>query len=485
MNILFATSEAYPLIKTGGLADVSGSLPRAMLQLEQDIRIILPAYQSILDKLKTPEIIGQCHHYGYDIRLLKTILPDSKVIVYLVDCPAMFARPGNPYLNAIGEEWQDNALRFALFNQVIVDVALNRLAFDWPVDLVHCNDWQSGLTPALLDQFKKRPATVFTIHNLAYQGIYPKQSYFDLGLPDVLWNFQGLEFHDLFSFIKGGLNFADCINAVSPQYAKEIQTAHFGYGLQDLLQFRSDRLSGILNGIDTDEWNPGTDDYLVAKYNSQSLEKKRVNKADIQQKFGLSHDVSMPIFGLISRLVEQKGIDLILQALPELVKLPLQMVFLGSGQKYYELQLLKWSESYPDKIAVKIGYDEILSHQIEAGCDFFLMPSLFEPCGLNQFYSLRYGTIPVVTRVGGLADSVTDYTYPPEGSTANGFLMQEISSEELYSTIQRALAIYQQADQWKQLQLNAMSIDHSWKSSAMQYLELYKQAISYRDDAIA
>jgi len=484
MNILFATSEVYPLIKTGGLADVSGSLPRALLRLKQDVRIILPAYQALMDKLKKAKTIAQCQHYGYEIRLLQTTLPGSRVKVYLVDCPQLFDRAGNPYLNASGEEWQDNALRFALFNQVVVDVALNRLALDWPVDLVHCNDWQSGLTPALLEHFEQRPATVFTIHNLAYQGLYVKKTFFDLGLPDHLWDFQGLEFHDLFSFIKGGLNFADCINTVSPQYAKEIQTEQFGYGLQDLLSHRSDRLSGILNGIDNNVWNPATDSYLVENYNRRKLDNKSINKTDLQKQFGLPLNKTVPLFGLISRLVEQKGIDLILQAMPQLIQQPLQMVFLGSGQEEYEQQLLEWSQAYPDRIALTIGYDEALSHQIEAGSDFFLMPSLFEPCGLNQLYSLRYGTIPVVTNVGGLADSVTDYR-AEENSKASGFVLPDRTGQSLLITVKRALALYDQPRQWRELQLHAMSLDHSWESSAGYYLELYHQALGYRSDITA
>jgi len=480
MNILFATSEVYPLIKTGGLADVSGSLPRALLQLKQDVRVILPAYQSVIEKISSPKKVAECRHYGYDIELFQTLLPGTRVKVLLVSCPSLFDRPGNPYLNAIGEEWQDNPLRFALFNQVIVDVALNRLAFDWPVDLVHCNDWQTGLTPALLEQFEQRPATIFTIHNLAYQGLYAKQVFFDLGLPSQLWTMHGLEFHDLFSFIKGGLTFADKINTVSPSYAEEIQTEEYGYGLEDLLHFRSGHLSGILNGIDTDVWNPGTDPYLHAHFNRRSLDKKRQNKLHLQQQLSLPLADNIAVAGLISRLVEQKGIDLILDAMPELIKQPLQLVFLGSGQQHYEQQLMEWAHAYPDKIAVYIGYDEALSHQIEAGCDLFLMPSLFEPCGLNQFYSLRYGTIPVVTAVGGLADSVNDYHAQDSTQPASGFVLPERTSASLFETLERALQVFRQPRDWQQLQLNAMSLDHSWKNSAAQYLQLYQQTLKER-----
>lgn len=482
MNILFVTSEAYPLIKTGGLADVSGSLPRALGQMKQDVRLIMPAYQSVMKQLGTAKVISQTQHYGYDVKILKTTLPGTRIKTLLVDCPAAFDRPGNPYLNSAGNEWSDNALRFAIFNQAVVDVALNRLEFDWQVNVVHCNDWQTGLTPALLSLFKERPATVFTIHNLAYQGLYPKQIFFDLGLPHELWTHHGVEFHDLFSFIKGGLSFADCINTVSPQYAREIQTKQFGYGLQDLLIHRSDRLSGILNGIDNTVWNPGTDANIIRKYNSRSLKNKVDNKVALQKQLALKVDKTKPLVGLISRLVEQKGLDLILKCMPTLMKLPLQMVFLGSGDAKYEKALLRLAKKYPKSVAVKITYDEKLSHQIEAASDMFLMPSKFEPCGLNQLYSLRYATIPIVTAVGGLADSVTDASQQNiSDKSATGFVLKQQTIKGLVATVQRALDVYQRPDDWRRLQLNAMSQDHSWKMSADRYLQLYQQAVAFNE----
>jgi starch synthase len=478
MNCLFATSEAYPLLKTGGLADVAGSLPRAMLQLEQDMRVIMPAYQSVMQQLKDYRVVATTHHYGFDIRVLETRLPGSRVKVLLVDCAAMFDRPGNPYLDGQNEPWPDNALRFALFCQVVVDVALNRLAFAWPVDIVHCNDWQCGLVPALLDQFDVRPATLFTIHNLSYQGLFDQQTFIDLGLPGSLWTMYGVEYHGYFSFIKGGLSFADCINTVSPQYALEIQTDALGYGLQDLLIHRADRLSGILNGIDTQVWNPGTDEFLVQKYNRRSLASKLENKLALQQQLSLPTHKNIAMIGMISRLVEQKGLDIILQSLPQLTGLPVQWVFLGTGMEQYEKALIDLSKEYPDSVAVFIGYDEKLSHQIEAACDMYLMPSIFEPCGLNQLYSLRYGTIPLVTEVGGLADSVSDYA--TGDSTATGFVMQEATASALMSTVKRAMDIYQQPEKWQRLQQTAMQQDHSWKNSASEYLDLYERALSFK-----
>jgi starch synthase len=478
VNILFVSSEVFPLVKTGGLADVSASLPLELAKQGQDVRIMLPAYQSVLAQLENPQVIAHYRHYGNDIRLLQTNLPGSDVMVMLVDCPAAFDRPGNPYVDEHGHEWADNAFRFALFCQTVVDVALNRSGIDWPIDVVHCNDWQTALVPALLSKSARRPASVFTIHNMAYQGLFPKQTFFDLGLPRGLFTPDGVEFHDLFSFIKGGLNFSEVISTVSPQYALEIQSEQFGYGLHSLLQYRNDRLRGILNGIDTEVWNPETDSTLAQTYNQNSLEQKLKNKVALLKEFGMSAIENAPLIGFIGRLVEQKGVDLILQAMPELVQLPLQMVFLGTGLIDYERALSEWAKEYPDRVAVWMGYDEGLSHRIEAGSDAFLMPSLFEPCGLNQLYSLRYGTLPIVTPVGGLADSVIDFGKQP--AEANGFMLADRDSASLVSSIELMLEVYRQPSQWRQLQRRAMSEDHSWSNSASEYLTLYQTALQYR-----
>ena len=479
MNVLFVSSEAYPLIKTGGLADVSASLPRALLQMKQEVRLLLPAYQSLLEQVKNPRLIAQTYHYGQEIRVLETTLPGTRVKTWLVDCPLAFDRPGNPYVDQTGAPWPDNAFRFALFAQVAVDIALNRIGLNWPVDIVHCNDWQAGLVPALLSLHDQRPASVFTIHNLAYQGLFDKQVFFDLGLPGEFWTMHGVEFHDMFSFIKGGLSYADAISTVSPKYAKEIQTATYGYGLEHLLKFRADRLVGILNGIDTQVWNPGTDSYLVQRYNARTLTDKVNNKSALQQQLGLEVDTEIPMLGLISRLVEQKGLDMILQAIPTLIKVPLQLVFLGSGEPKYEQGLTELAQQYPKSIAAIIGYNEQLSHRIEAASDMYLMPSLFEPCGLNQLYSLRYGTIPIVTPVGGLYDSVVDHAAATPQAPANGFVMEDDSAEALIKTIRRAVTVYQHKSDWLALQRNGMKEDHAWTQSAREYIDLYESASTW------
>ncbi|MGZ8153171.1 MAG: glycogen synthase, partial [Methylovulum sp.] len=349
-KILFVTSEAHPLIKTGGLADVSGSLPKALAEQGEDVRIILPNYQAI----KTAEAIyykSTVRVNNVDVNILETRLPGTEVIVWLVDYPEFFGLPGNPYVDQNGEAWENNAERFALLCRVAVEVAMDRAYLDWSPEIVHCNDWQSGLVPALLSLESHRPATVFTIHNMAYQGLFPKATVATLKLPEQLWSLGGIEFNDLLSFLKGGLAYCDRITTVSPTYAQEIQTVEFGYGLEGLLSYRKDTLSGIINGIDTDQWNPQTDPAISEHFDASSLSKKLLNKAALQEKFSLPVNSKIPVFALISRLVEQKGIDLILECLAEVLTLPVQFVLLGSGDKDFEQQLAEFAKTYPDKMA--------------------------------------------------------------------------------------------------------------------------------------
>ena len=473
-KILYISSEAYPLIKTGGLADVAGSLPPTLLKNNQNVRLLIPAYPDVKKKLVKKKIIATTSYYNLPTSIIESRLPGTNVVVWAVDCPSAFERPGGPYTNQHGEPWDDNALRFAIFCRVAVDIAIDKLKIDWQPDLVHCNDWQSGLIPALLSLYKNRPATVFTIHNLAYQGVFDYQTFVDLQLPDELWSMDGLEFYNQLSFIKGGLVFADKITTVSPQYAKEILQPEFGYGLNELLQYRKNDLSGILNGIDGKFWNPGTDKFLTQKYNKRSLNKKSDNKISLQKELDLTIDKSIPMIGMISRLVEQKGLEIILESLTHLSQLPCQLVFLGTGEIHYESQLKQWAQKHPDKINVVIGYNESLAHQIEASSDIYLMPSTFEPCGLNQLYSLAYGTIPIVNHVGGLADTVVNSTQKNiKNGTANGFVLKQYSATALTHAVEYALSLYQDNNTWRQLQINAMSNDYSWQVSAEHYISLY------------
>ena len=472
-KILFVSSEVHPLIKTGGLADVCGSLPKAIAELSQDIKLILPRYQAL--KI-TEEIRFLCtvRVDNRNVNILETRLPDSQVTVLLVDYPSYFNFPGNPYVDELGEPWPNNAERFGLFCRIAVEVAMDRAHLDWQPDIVHCNDWQTGLVPALLSLEYEPPKTVFTIHNIAYQGLFPKTAVYDLNIPGRLWHIAGLEFFDMLSFIKGGLVYADFITTVSPSYALEIQTAEFGYGLEGLLAARNASLGGIINGIDNEHWNPETDPYIAQTFTSKNLTKKRLNKTQVQEYFALPVNEKILLFSLIGRLVEQKGIDLLVECLPEMMTMNLQFVLLGSGDKAYEKQLQALAKQYPEQIAIKLGYDEALAHVIEAGSDVFLMPSKFEPCGLNQMYSQRYGTIPIVRKTGGLADTVTD-TLPETLAlgTASGLVFTEASAGALLEAIKRALILYSVPSTWKKMQVNAMSKDFSWQRSAEQYLALY------------
>jgi len=478
-KILYISSEAFPLIKTGGLADVAGSLPPALLKKKQDVRLLLPAYPEVLNKITRKKICSTSVYYNLPVQIIETRLIGTNVIVWLVDCPAVFNRPGGPYADARGHAWHDNALRFSVFCHAAVDIALGKLQLNWQPDVVHCNDWQTGLVPALLSLQAKKPVSIFTIHNMAYQGVFTQQTFIDLHLADELWHFSGLEFHGQLSFIKGGLSYADKITTVSPSYAREILQAEFAYGLEGLLQNRREHLSGILNGIDEKYWNPGTDNYLAQKYNRHSLDKKSLNKIALQKELSLPVDDSTLLIGLISRLVEQKGLDIILQSLPVLMTLPVQLIVLGTGETHYEIQLSKWAQRYPDRFKVVIGYDEPLAHKIEAASDVYLMPSAFEPCGLNQLYSLRYGTLPIVTKVGGLADTVIDASEENiNNNTANGFLLKQQTAAALLNSVQFALTLYLQPIIWRQLQKNAMSGDFSWQTSAEKYITLYQQALA-------
>jgi starch synthase len=413
-KVLFASSEVHPLIKTGGLADVSASLPIALQNQGHDVRIMLPAYRQCLEALREIRTIATIKLDGYHlpIEILESTLPDSNVTLWLVHSPEHFDRDGGAYGPKEGGDWLDNAARFALFSRAIAAAAMNNLALDWQPDVLHCNDWQTGLAPALIAGLPNRPATIFTIHNLAYQGLYPRETFDMLDLPMSLWHSDGLEFYDMMSFMKGGLIYSDHITTVSPTYAEEICTYEFGYGLEGLLadRARQGRLTGIINGIDLDEWNPNKDKALRKNYTAKTVRNKLENKEAIQQHFALPLKVETLVIGLISRLVPQKGVDLSIDAIGALLEAGenIQLVCLCSGEANFEQDLRVLRARYPDKVGVTIGYDEALAHQIEAGADVFLMPSRFEPCGLNQLYSLRYGTLPIVRNTGGFADSVVD-----------------------------------------------------------------------------
>ena len=477
LKVLFATSEVAPLIKTGGLADVSAALPVALNALGVDIRVLVPGYPQVMGALKTrsraatlPGLPGVP-----SATLIASKLP-SGLPLLVVECP-IYDRAGGPYQDGAATDWADNDLRFGLFSYAAALLSTPASPFAaWKPDIVHCNDWQTGLAPVYLNYVRgPRARTVMTIHNLAFQGIFPPQSANRLGLPPQAFTIDGVEYYGNLSFLKGGLQFADRITTVSPTYAREIQTEQLGMGLQGLLSHRKDVLTGILNGIDTDAWDPESDPYIERYYNASRLATKQDNKRALQLRMGLEDAPQTPLFGAVSRFTDQKGLDVLADIADELVKLPAQLVVLGSGEPALQRRFQALAQRHAGKIAVQIGFDESLSHQIEAGADLFAMPSRFEPCGLNQMYSQRYGTPPLVHGTGGLRDSVVDCTPATlKDRTATGFVFVPLDQATMLETCRRAVAAYGDQRIWRQLQKNGMKQDFGWEARAQQYLDLYR-----------
>ena len=483
MRVLFVSSEAHPLIKTGGLADVSGSLPVALRNLGVDVRLLIPGYPAVLSKLHNSRPLASIIQLpaGKTARLLLGNMPGSNLPVIAIDCPDLFQRDGGPYVDANGHDWEDNPLRFGILSKVaaILSCADSPLQ-DWLPDITHCNDWQSGLTPAYM-RFNARKAgtscakSVLSIHNLAFQGNYPAEWVGKLDLPPESFQMHGLEYYGQLSFLKAGIYYADGLTTVSPTYAEEIQTDEFGFGLQGLLAARGHEIRGILNGIEELEWNPASDAYLASHYDIERLTDKNAVKMALQHALGLAEDPAAPLLGVVSRLTHQKGLDMLLAVARNLVEQGCQLAVLGSGERELEHGFAQLAQQCPRQVSTAIGYNEPLSHQIMAGADIFIMPSRFEPCGLNQMYGLRYGTPPVVSRTGGLVDSVQDCT--PEhlrDGSATGFVMPSINAEALQASIERALACYRNPEIWRQIQCNGMRSDLGWDRSARAYLDLYR-----------
>jgi len=479
IKILFTTSEITPLIKTGGLADVSAALPVALRTLGVDVRVLLPGYTQVMAYLEKHRVVATFDDLpGFPVaRLLAWKMPNGLPLLVL-DCPSLYQREGGPYQNTAGKDWEDNAQRFGLLSKVAAVLASNDSPLKWHPDIVHCNDWQTGLTPAYLHYAQGAARSVITIHNMAFQGNFPPKTLAELGLPPSCFDINGVEFHSYMSFLKAGLFYSDHITTVSPNYAHEIQQEALGFGMQGLLSTRSNVLTGILNGIDIDEWNPAADRHLVAQYGSTKITGKSANKEALQSRFGLKLEPDVPLLGVVSRFTEQKGLDLLLEVAPLLAEIPVQIVMLGTGDARLQQTALGLSHRYPGNIGVHIGFSEELSHQIEAGADMFIMPSRFEPCGLNQFYSQRYGTPPIVHATGGLVDSVVDCTAVTLGNgTASGFMFSSMTDENLLSTIQRAIELYRSPRKWKALCKNCMLKDFSWEASAELYLAVYKNVL--------
>ena len=479
MRALYVTSEIYPLTKTGGLADVSAALPSALRQLGVDARVLLPGYRLALER--APNVTEVAHFgdlpgYG-KTRLLETRLPKTQVPVWLIDCPTLFDRPGGPYQDEDGEEWQDNALRFSLLNHVAAAIA-NGTGGEWRPDIVHANDWHAGLIPLLLSAQRKVP-TVFTIHNLAYQGLFDLSQCESLGLPST--DFSHLEFYGRMSFLKAGISAADAVTTVSPTYASEILNPEQGCGLDGLLRERASSLSGILNGADYGLWDPGIDPHLPRNYTVRSLGSKKACKRAVQTELGLECESDTPLFAYMSRLAHQKMPDVVLESLPRLLDDGVQFALVAEGDGTYQDAFCNLAERYPGRAAVHIGYDEGKAHRLLAGADMLIHPSRFEPCGLVPMYAMRYGTLPIVRNSGGLADSVVDAspehgTHPP----GTGFVFENSNSAELLACVRRALDCYRQPIWWHRLQVNAMRQDFSWERAARSYVDLYHSLTEIR-----
>jgi len=481
MKLLFAASELFPLIKTGGLADVAHSLPNALAGLNLDVRVVLPAYRQVISGVDSLRVLGWVHvSGGREVRILEASHPEVTAPLWLVDPPTLFDRPGGPYTNPGGQDWADNPARFALFSEAAALLATDGLGLGWRADTVHANDWQTGLVAAYLSEELHPPHSVFTVHNLAYDCQFDYGEFQNLHLPHHWWSVDYGEFYERFSMLKAGLMFSERITTVSPSYAREIQTKEYGYGYSSILEAHADKLVGILNGIDDETWNPRTDPHLAAHYslNGRIRQGKLANRQALLKALGASPEalrVDAPLVGTVGRLVAQKGVDLLLEAIPPLLTgSDAQFVLIGSGEPRFEQQIQELALAYPERVFCHIGYSETLARQLEAGCDIFAMPSRYEPCGLNQMYSLRYGTAPVVRATGGLADTVVDATEENLASgEANGFVFNEVSSAALIVALQRAFNLYQKPKQWMKLIKTGMQADHGWRSSAQAYLDMY------------
>lgn len=482
MKILFAASEVYPLIKTGGLGDVMHSLPSALAELGDDVRIVIPAYESVISKVENivdaGEMIVQGSGRMHQVRILQASHESLNMPVMLIDIPVLYSRKGNPYVDENGHNWVDNAERFAVFSRCVAMLATGQADTGWKPDVVHCNDWQTGLVPAFLSQYETDIKTVFTIHNLSYAGHFSYATFEQLGLPAEWWSPDSVEFYGNFSMLKAGLIYSHWITTVSPSYADEICTPDGGNGYDGILNHLSYKLIGILNGVDYKIWNPQTDEFIARHYSltHQRIVGKKENKKSLLEHFDLP-DTSAPVFGFVGRMVEQKGVDLIVSVIPHLIEhTDAMFVLLGTGQLEYQQQLQNLAKQYPERMGLSIGYSEEIAHKIEAGADAFLMPSRFEPCGLNQMYSLKYGTPPIVRYTGGLADTVVDANDETiKNKTATGFVFNKIDADELLQAINRCINVFKKEKLWGQVCRTAMQQDYSWTHSAHEYEKLYKK----------
>lgn len=483
LRVLIASPEVVPFAKTGGLADVTGALPKALSKLGIEVAVILPKYQMVDAKkynlMPTGKTVSvPMGNKGQWAQIFTSKL-DENIKVYFIDKEEYFNRP---YLYGTSQgDYPDNADRFIFFSKAVLEVCR---AMDFQPQVIHCNDWQTGLLPVYLkdyygnDPFFSDAGTVFTIHNMGYQGVFPAEAMSLTNLDPSLFSVDGLEFYGKVNLMKGALLFSDFITTVSKTYSLEIQTPENGYGLDGVLRFRKDNLYGILNGIDYQEWSPEVDNLIPYKYSRADLSGKWRCKQSLLAEYQLPFHEVRPLIGMISRMADQKGFDLVAETIEDILALGVQLIILGSGEEKYHKLFAELGKKYPTQVIVKIAYDNALAHKIEAGADIFLMPSRYEPCGLNQLYSLRYGTIPLVRSTGGLADSIIDYFQEPARGT--GFKFYDYSAAEMLEILTKTVKLFGQRDKWKELMVRAMEQDFSWESSARQYLDLYKLAHAKR-----
>jgi starch synthase len=482
MRVLHVCTEIYPLLKTGGLADVAGALPAAQVRAGCDARVLVPGFPALRAGILEQALVAELTPaFGAQApRLYRGVMPDSGVAAYVIDAPDLFDRPGNPYADAGNHAYADNDSRFALLGWIAARLA-EGLDPAWSPQVVHAHDWHAGLAPAYLKAAeqasgRRLAGSVQTIHNLAYQGNFPRDRFGALGLPGHFFDVNGIEFHGQSSFLKAGLFFADKITTVSPTYAREIQHGEQGCGLDGLLRARVRDLEGILNGVDDTVWNPATDPLIAAHYDTAVMAGKRACKTALQREAGLAVQNDGPLFCVVSRLTEQKGLHLVLAALPEIVARGGQIMLLGSGDATFEAAFSAAAAAHPQAVAVRIGYDEQLAHRLIAASDVIMVPSRFEPCGLTQLYGLKYGSLPLVRRVGGLADTVVDSSLENmDDELATGFVFDSFDAAGINTAIRRAFALYRRDADWKRVQERAMHQQFGWDAAAAQYIALYHQ----------
>jgi starch synthase len=483
LKVLLAAAEVQPLIKTGGLADVCNALPKALRRLDVDARLLLPAYRGVAEQTDARPL-GRSFRpilAGDKVRLLKGHLPDSRVPLYLIDCPTLYDRPGGPYGDHYGRDFWDNALRFGVLSKVAALFGSTNGPDAWRPDVVHGHDWHAGLASAYLKfDRSSTAAAVFTVHNLAYQGNFDRKVRKALGISSLAFHMEGLEFYGHLSFMKAGLYYSDEVTTVSPTYAREIQTPEYGCAMEGVLRHRADHLTGILNGIDTDDWNPASDTLIESRYDRGNRAGKAANKASLQARGPLAPDAGAPLLGMLGRMSPQKGWSILIEAVPALLDAGAQLFIVGGGSGEFEIRLEALQRRHPGQLAFHKGFSEKLAHRLMAGADALLVPSRFEPCGLVQMYAQRYGTIPIAHRTGGLVDTIGDADLAPPGRRT-GFLYDRPTPLALAVAVRRALKVYREdRARWEALQDAGMATDFGWHAAAMRYVETYQNALDAR-----